>query len=140
VLAGDAAVSLTWDPGTTHTGTQVYTHPNTNAGSYWFKINPGAATNGGWRTALNVTAGNANLYLRRSLLPDTNNYDYASTVAGSDGFVLRPDQFNEGEDWYILVQAVAGASWNLVTGNAFVQNLGGLQWTDSDRSSPGAVR
>src|SRR5206468_3564851 len=47
------------------------------------------------------------------------------TRIGADGFVLDASQFNPGENWYVLVTSTNG-QWNLVTGDAFVYNLGPL--------------
>ena len=49
-----AVTELTWDPGSTNTGTQVYTHPNNAAGQYDFHIATESSIQGGWRTALRV--------------------------------------------------------------------------------------
>jgi hypothetical protein len=128
--------TLQWDPGTAHLGTVVYTHPNTNGGSYYFKITTQSSTVGAWRTVLNVSTGEANLYLSRGTPPLTNTFQYKSDRVGSDGIVLpaglRPGEFGPGEDWYVLVQAEPGARWNLVTGEPFVRDLGALT---SDGSS-----
>jgi hypothetical protein len=132
LLAGTAAMSLGWDPGTGHAGTVVYPHPNNQAGSYWFKVTPETAASGAWRTALAVTAGDANLYLRRGSLPDPDNHDFAATRSGADGMVLRPDQFAPGETWYLLVDVPTSAIWRLVSGDAYVQDLGELRFTDAD--------
>ncbi|MCF7734366.1 MAG: hypothetical protein K9N23_21975, partial [Akkermansiaceae bacterium] len=132
LLAGDAAMPLSWDPGDTHSGTVVYQHPGSAPGWYWFKINPQEAVNGGWRNALAVTSGDANLYLRRGSLPDTVNRDFASERAGSDGFVVRADQFQAGEDWYLLVRVPVAASWSLVCGDIYIEDLGKLKFTDAD--------
>ena len=60
-----AQTELPWDPGSSNTGTQVYTHPNNAAGQYQFHIVTEASVQGGWRTALRLTAGNADLYIRQ---------------------------------------------------------------------------
>src|SRR5207244_7432531 len=90
---------------------------------------------GVWRTALNVVSGEADVYLRKATPPTIYTPDtFASALAGSDGFVLDASQFNPGEDWYYLVMASTNAQWNLVTGNAFVYDLGALA-TDGSRGT-----
>ena len=132
LLAGSAAVPLVWDPGTTHEGTEVYQHPDGAPGSYWFRITTEAALSGAWRNALNVTAGEAHLYLSQGWLPSTFSYQYGSARAGSNGFVLRYDQFGATQDWFLLVDVPVSATWSLVTGNAYVQDLGELQYADTN--------
>lgn len=122
--------SLTWDPGTTHLGTQASAQPNLLGGDYFFKVTTQNTTVGAWRTALNVTSGTVHVYLRRSSLPSVATdgsvtADFSSVLnASSNGFVVRPDQYNAAEDWFYLVRATSGAQWNLVSGEAFVQDLG----------------
>ncbi len=119
--------TLTWDPGTTHLGTQVFTNTSATGGDYFFKISTLNTANSIWRTALNVTGGEAEVYLRNGSLPTTLSYGFASTRAGSDGFVLEQGaHFNPAQDWFILVHATPGAQWNLVTGEAFVTQLPNL--------------
>lgn len=115
---------LTWDAGTTHLGTQVYTHSNTNGGDYYFKITTQNTSLGAWRTALNVSTGEANIYLAKGTPPTTANNLYKSERIGSDGFVVPSSAFSAGEDWYYLVHAEPGAQWNLVSGEPFVTDLG----------------
>ena len=117
---------LSWDPGQTALGTVVFQRPNTNGGNYWFRIIPQNPAVGVWRTALNVSAGEADVYMSQDWKPTIYSYSYASTRAGSDGFVLDASQFDPGQDWYILVTATANAQWKLVTGDTFVHNLGTL--------------
>ena len=135
LLIGDAAVLLSWDPGTTHAGTAVYTHPSTAAGDFWFRIPAQASVNGGWRTALTVTSGEAHVYLRETHLPTTGSNFVESELTGSDGWVLRPDRFAAAEEWFILVRATTTASWSLVTGEVYVQDLGALGYTDTNSNS-----
>ena len=126
VLGAELAsvTTLTWDPGTTQPGTQVYTNQSTTGGSYFFEITTEATANGVWRNALNVQSNHASLYLLQGSVPSTGSYNYASTLAGSNGFVLaQGQQFSAGENWYILVQATPNAQWNLVTGQAYVEQL-----------------
>ena len=126
VLGAELAsvTTLTWDPGTTQPGTQVYTNQSTTGGSYFFEITTEATANGVWRNALKVQSNHASLYLLQGSVPSTGSYNYASTLAGSNGFVLaQGQQFSAGENWYILVQATPNAQWNLVTGQAYVEQL-----------------
>ena len=111
-------------PGITHFGTQVYTNSNTNGGDYYFKITAQNTSLGAWRTALNVSTGEANIYLAKGAPPSAGNNLFKSERPGSDGFVVASTAFNAGEDWYYLVHADPGAQWTLVTGEPFVADLG----------------
>lgn len=116
--------TLAWDPGTADLGTQVFTNTSASGGDYYFKITTLNTANGAWRSALNVTGGEANLYLRLGALAQTNSYNYASTRVGSDGFVLaQTGQWIPGQDWYLTVHATPGAQWTLLAGEAYVQPL-----------------
>jgi hypothetical protein len=116
--------TLTWDPGTTDAGTQVFTNHSLIGGDYFFAITTLGTADGVWRTALNVQSGEADVYLRLGSLPSTTSYDYGSARVGSDGFVLAQTyQFSPAQTWYLLVHASPGAQWNLVTGEAYVQQL-----------------
>ena len=119
--------TLTWDPGTTDAGTQVFTNQSVTGGDYYFAITTGNTADLVWRTALNVQTNEADVYLSQGTLPSTSSYNYASTRVGSDGFVLaQGPQFSPGQNWYILVHATPRAAWNLVTGEAYVQQLPAL--------------
>ncbi len=136
-----AVGTLTWDPGSTHAGTQVQPQPNLIGGDYYFKVTTQGTTVGAWRTALNVTSGSATIHLRFNSLPTVSSdgvvsAEQASTTAGSNGFVLGTDQFSASRDWYYVVRASAGAQWNLVSGEAFVQDLGLLAADASSGSGP----
>ncbi|MGH7972285.1 MAG: hypothetical protein ACREIC_26535, partial [Limisphaerales bacterium] len=129
--------TVTWDPGTTDAGTQVFTNQSTTGGDYYFAITTLGTADGVWRTALNVLGGEADVYLRRGSLPSTTSYDYGSARVGADGFVLaQGPQFAAGQNWYLLVHATPGAQWNLVTGEAYVQQLPALA---ADSSSGATV-
>ncbi len=130
---------LTWDPGTTHLGTQAYTSADTNGGDYYFKITTQNTSLGAWRTALNVSTGEANLYLAKGAPPTAANNLYKSERAGSDGFVVPSSAFGAGEDWFYYVHAEPGARWNLVSGEPFVTNLGVVAADDSSGSGNVAV-
>ncbi|MDB6111575.1 MAG: hypothetical protein JWR69_3325 [Pedosphaera sp.] len=119
--------TLTWDPGTTHQGTQVFTNTSPTGGDYYFKITTLNTAVGVWRTALNAQSGEADVYINYNTLPATNSYHTASTRVGSDGFVLsQGGQFSPAQDWYILVHATPGAQWTLVTGEGYVMQLPAL--------------
>jgi hypothetical protein len=123
---------LSWDPGTADLGSVVQTGTATPVSRRYFKINAQGLAVGAWRTALRVTAGEANLYAGRTQLPVPGSAEWSSERAGSDGWVLRPDQFNEGETWYFLVDITTAATWRLYTGDVFVQPLGTLKYTDTN--------
>src|SRR5262245_6100351 len=129
--------TLTWDPGTTHDGTQVFTNTSGTGGDYYFKITTLGTTVGGWRTALKVLSGEADVYLRKdTFATGPNNYTFKqSTRVGSDGFVLGNTEFATGQDWYLLVRATAGAQWTLVSGEAYVLNLGNVAPAGSSATS-----
>ena len=119
--------TLTWDPGTADSGTQVFTNQSPTGGDYFFKITTQNTANSAWRTALKVISGEADVYLRASTPPQTNSYSYASTRVGSDGFVLEQNvHWAVNQDWYITVHATPGAQWTLLTGEAYVQQLPSL--------------
>jgi len=127
--------TLAWDPGTTHAGTVVFTNASTTGGDYYFKVTAQNTAVGAWRTALNVSSGEADVYLLQGSLPTTSYYNYRSERTGSDGFVLHSSQFTPGQDWYLLVHATAGAQWNLVSGEAYAWNLGALASDDSSSTN-----
>jgi hypothetical protein len=132
ITVSNAMTVLAWDPGETPLGTVMLQNLNTNGGNYWFKIIPQNPRVGVWRTALNVLVGEADVYLNYGSPPNIYNAGYASHRVGSDGFVLDASQFNPSQNWYILVSASTNAQWNLVTGDAYVYDLGPLA---SDSSS-----
>ena len=125
-------VNLTWDPGTADGGTQIFSNINTRAGRHYFRVLTQGTDIGAWRTRLTVAAGDAALFLSKTNLPLVGSYQYSSVQVGSDGFVLRDDQFAAGEEWYILVNATAGAQWSLFSGRAYVHDLGPLPFTDNN--------
>jgi large repetitive protein len=117
---------LTWDPGATHLGTAVKNSPHTLGGPFVYRIISLGTTVGGWRTALNVNSGEADVYLRRGVVPTAAVNDYRSDQIGSDGFVLHSSAFSPSEEWFYLVDAQAGAAWNLASGEPYVLDLGEL--------------
>ena len=115
---------LTWDPGTADAGTQVLSNTSTRAGRHYFHINTQATDIGAWRTRLTVATGEADLYLSLTTIPQSTSGIAAnrkSERTGSDGLVLRSDEFAAGQDWYLLVNATAGAQWSLFSGRAWVR-------------------
>jgi large repetitive protein len=129
--------TLAWDPGVADVGTQIYTHAGSAAGDYYFKLTVENSAVGGWRTALNVSTGEANLYLSLGSPPSAVKYDFKSDRIGSDGFVLSA--FTPGQDWYFMVRAQAGARWTLMSGEPFVQDLGMVAGDASSGSGPVTV-
>src|SRR5258705_1476189 len=103
--------TLTWDPGTTHDGTQIFTNTSGIGGDYYFKITMQGTTVGGWRKALKVLSGEADIYLRKdTFATGPSSYTFKqSTRVGSDGFVLGNTEFAAGQDWYLLVQTTPKA-------------------------------
>jgi hypothetical protein len=126
ITVTDAMTTLAWDPGQTPAGTVLLPNPNTNGGNYWFHIIPQSPVVGVWRTALNVLAGAAGVYMSQGSPPRTYSYSFGSANSGSNGFVLDASQYQAGQDWYILVNATTNAQWNVVTGDIYVYNLGSL--------------
>lgn len=106
--------------------------PNIAAGNYYYRINTKSVE--AWRTRLTVTSGEANLYLLRGQVPVIGQVGVrASVLAGNDGLMLSKTDYSPGEDWYILVQATGATNnWSLVTGEAYVKDLGSLPFTDSN--------
>ena len=125
-------VDMVWDLGLTDAGMQIAAQPTTAAGSYYYRINTKSAEV--WRTRLNVTSGEAHLYLRRGQIPVIGQSDVrASEAPGSDGLVLSPADFAPGENWYIQVQATGVSNtWSLVSGEPYISDLGTLPFTDSN--------
>jgi hypothetical protein len=119
-----STITLTWDPGTTHSGTQVYTNQNSTGGDYYFRIVTQNTALGAWRTALNVLSGEANVYLQKGVLPTTSSATYKSERIGSDGFVAPATAFLSGEEWFLMVRGTPGSQWTLVTGEPFSLDLG----------------
>jgi len=82
---------------------------------------------------LNFLIGFENLIVNGNSMTLVSGYcGYKSELAGSDGIMLRNDQYSAGQDWYIMVNASAGAQWSIFTGRAWVQDLGTLAWTDAN--------
>jgi large repetitive protein len=130
-------MTLNWDPGTTHLGTEVYTNVTGIADDYYFRINTANPIYGAWRTALRVLTNEADLYLSRGLLPSPGACDFNSQRVGSDGVVLASGiQFQPSEEWFIMVRAKAGAQWALMSGSPFVTDLGSVATNATSGSGP----
>ena len=127
--------NLTWDPGTAEAGTAVFPNTNTRAGRHYFKVTTQSSDIGGWRTRLTVQSGEAALYMTKSTLPTTTSSTHSSIQTGSDGLVLRDDQFAANEEWNLMVFAQEGAQWSIVSGKPYVHDLGPLPFTDANGNS-----
>ena len=130
--------TLTWDPGTNHFGGRVFTNMSASGGDYFFKITTQTPNVGAWRTALRVTGGEADVYLRQGpgFDPVPANFSRKSQRIGSDGFVLNSTEFAAAQDWFMVVRATPGAAWTLYSGDVFVQNLGNLLTNGLSSSGP----
>ena len=124
--------TLAWDPGTADAGTAIFSNTNTRGGRHIFKVTTQSGDTGGWRTRLAVSSGEAALYLSKTTLPTTSSSTHSSVQTGSDGLVLRDDQFAANEEWTLMVFATEGAQWSLVSGKPYVHDLGALPFTDSN--------
>jgi len=128
------ATPILWDDGLTHEGTRVVTNSTTVATNFLYRITTLNPSLGAWRTALTVVTGEVHLFLSRSVPPTTTVYNYKSDRVGSDGILLNSTQFAPNEVWYILVNARAGASFRLVSGAPYVQDIGAVAADDSSGS------
>lgn len=140
LFAGDIHVAdMAWDPGTADAGTAVEANPDTDGGAYYYRLTTELPDLAAWRTALDVSASEADLYIRQNALPYKNSagqsFAQASARAGDDGFTryLSPTT-GAGQEWYILVQAEDAAVWNLLSGDVYAQDLGPLAPDDSSGS------
>lgn len=129
---------LTWDPGTNHLGSRVFTNASLTGGDYFFRITTQNPNVGAWRTALYVDSGEADLALRAFTFSDVYSQYTARQSAriGSDGWVYHSSEFAAAQDWYIVVRATPGAQWRLFSGDVYVQNLGTLAADASSSSGP----
>jgi len=127
--------TLEWDPGTARDGTNRADMTNVQPGDYIFRLTTENTNLGVWRTILNVSSGEANLYLSQDELRPTNNATQSSTQTGSDGIVRSLSSTNGvGQDWFIRVEVTETADFSLFSGNAFVTDLGSLQATSASSS------
>ena len=130
--SADSPLNLAWDNGASDAGASAVAQPSTAPGSYYYRINTRSVE--AWRSRLTVTSGEANLYLSRGAIPVIGQAGVkVSALTGNDGLMLSKADFSPGEDWYLLVQATGAVNtWSLVTGEAYVMNLGTLPFTDSN--------
>ena len=132
---------INWDSGATEIGTDVVSPPaNYTDGRSYYKVTTQNTTVGAWRTALRVTSGTANIYLKQNAMPtSTGDATYRSERPGTagDGFVVPGGSFAEAQTWYLMVVASEDADWTLVTGEAYVQDLGTV--AADETSSSGTV-
>jgi large repetitive protein len=134
LTSGDLYVQdLSWDPGTSPGGSTNLSQPASAAGEYFFRVTSRTSAYGAWRSALNVSGGEADLFLQKNSVP-LGDTTYKSAQTGSDGVILSPGEFNDNETWYIRVHASAGASWNILSGDIYVRDLGTL--SDAGSSVP----
>ncbi|MFH1087087.1 MAG: hypothetical protein V1737_00695, partial [Chloroflexota bacterium] len=137
LVSGDLFVQdLTWDDGSVPGGTNAIVQPSTVAGEYFFRITSRTPANGAWRTVLNVTGGEAGFYLQQNT-PALDDTTYKSTRTGSDGLILENSQFEGNQSWYIRVHAGADATWNIFSGDIYVQDLGAL--TDAGSNTTATI-
>ncbi len=121
------STDLTWDPGTTEEGTALSVSPPANTGGwYYFKVVTQSPAVGAWRSVLNVASGTADLYLLQNNGPTPSSFSHKSERPGTagDGFVLPSAEFAAAQTWYLLVVASQNAQWSLVSGAAYVKELG----------------
>ncbi len=123
VAWGDEEVILSWDLGTAQTGTTAFATNSPATSNCYFTVTTEVTSNslGYWRTVLDVSSGEADLYIRKGSLAETNQFDYKSEQIGSDTIVSALVASNE--QWYILVAAEAGAEWSLFAGDIHLTEL-----------------
>lgn len=132
----ESSIPLAWDPGATAGGTMAYTAESPAAGDRIFRIVAQNPRVGVWRTVLTVESGEADLYLRQGgFAAEPSGYSRRSQRQGSDGLALASAEFTPGQEWHVLVRSTAGARWTLVSGDAFVQDLGALAADGSSGAS-----
>ena len=85
---------LAWDNGDTETGSSAVAQPSPAAGDYVYRISIRATDV--WRTRLNVSAGEADLYMKKGAIPVPGDGSRASELIGSDGVVLASPDFAPG--------------------------------------------
>ena len=111
---------LTWDPGTSLAGSAPLGQPDSAGGDYLFQFSGQSPVHQAWRTTLQVSAGEADIYLQPGSAP-VGGGQYSSAQAGSDALYLSGDP--SGQTWFVRVHATPGATWNLVSGDLYVQDL-----------------
>jgi len=129
---------LTWDTGASPGGTNIVSQPDTAGGDYVFKIVTPSTSSayGAWRTALAVSSGVASVEIFKTTPPVHTTATPSNVLLKSintvseirNGFILTPGagaaQFIASQTWYVRVRAEVGATWNLYSGDVYVQNLG----------------
>jgi hypothetical protein len=129
------ARSLTWDPGSAQAGTNVATKPAGAFGDHLYRITAQASTWRAWRSVLNVTAGEADLWMANNSVPSSNSY--GPDKDGSDGIVLGQNEFAASQTWFLrVVDRNGSGDWSLFSGDVFVTDYGPLSDT---ASSPGTL-
>jgi hypothetical protein len=127
-------IDLVWDPGTADDGTELFTTTRLRGKRSYFRVIAQNTDIGAWRSRVTPTTGEVDLYLSRGALPNVNSSQFRSKRTGADGLVLNNTQFAAGQEWFLMVFADLGHSWTVFSGRAFVQDLGTLQWTDTNSS------
>ncbi|TLM65893.1 MAG: DUF1566 domain-containing protein [Deltaproteobacteria bacterium] len=123
--------TLPWDGGDTLAGTTALIQPDTAGGDYLFKVTGQVPLHRAWRTMLQVTTGEADIFLEPGSPPMGGGW-YNSTNPGSDIIYLNADENLSGQEWYIRVHATPGSEWRLVSGDLYVQEL---VWDDGSASA-----
>jgi hypothetical protein len=127
---------LSWDPGTADGGTLGFTNaPGETGGLRFFRLNPQASVVGAWRTVLRVTSGSAQFYMQNGALSENPLGGAAGIPNGPTGNSARiyyAGQYSPGQDWHITVNSSPGSQWSLLSGEAFVQELGEVLPPDPD--------
>jgi hypothetical protein len=120
------ARSLAWDDGTTLAGATASSLPANNFGDHLYRITARAPLYGAWRNVLQVTSGEADLYLQQGSFPP-DWVSYRGELAGSDNVILAAPEFAENQIWYLRVAAKSSApAWRLVSGDIHVVDFGAL--------------
>lgn len=124
---------LAWDSGNSVTPQIQMSQPNSFGGDYLYRITAQTPARGIWRTALDVTAGEADIRLSRN--EDGTGSSRSADLEGSDGIFLKTSDFSANQQWYVRVSAQPGAEWNLYSGDIFIHDLG----TVAEQESSAAV-
>ena len=93
-------VDLTWDPGNTPDGSEIFSNTNTRAGRHYFRLLTQGTDIGAWRTRLTVASGDAALYMSKTTLPLTSGSPYSSVQAGQ--MLVVPTVLGTGTNAYFL--------------------------------------
>lgn len=135
VVWGQDVQTLEWDPGTSLLGTEVAASDGVVTGDFIFRIQPQTPNVGAWRTILRLMEGEADLYMRHTIHPnpaESSTITLRSTrSSGGEALLLPSSAFTVGQEWYIMVRCEA-ARWELVSGDLYFEDLGGLDFEDVD--------